>query len=73
MVLHGDPVLCRSPVVAGAGGQVFIASEADKLYELDEATGAVKSTSKVSSPSCFIESSSMSPARITCSFPGRSN
>jgi outer membrane protein assembly factor BamB len=41
-----DLFLCSSPVVAGAGGQVFIASASGNLYELDEATGAVRSVTK---------------------------
>jgi outer membrane protein assembly factor BamB len=36
----GDGQLCTSPVVAGAGGQVFIGACSGKVYELDEFTGA---------------------------------
>lgn len=43
----GDGNVCTSPVVAGAGAQVFIASSSGKVYELDEHTGAQRSVHDV--------------------------
>ena len=56
---NGDNFLCSSPVVAGVRGQVFVASSGN-VYELDEATGAVRSMSKASSSIvCGSEGSTM--------------
>jgi outer membrane protein assembly factor BamB len=59
----GDGQLCTSAAIAGGGGQVFVASQAGKVYELDEATGAQRSVSALGSPaSCSSETQSMALA-----------
>jgi outer membrane protein assembly factor BamB len=59
----GDGNVCTSPVIAGAGGQVFIASSSGKVYELDEVTGAQRSVHDVGTAiTCFDETSSISLA-----------
>ncbi|MBV8756312.1 MAG: PQQ-like beta-propeller repeat protein [Deltaproteobacteria bacterium] len=40
----GDGFLTTAPLVAGAGGQIFVASRMGTVYELDAATGAQRST-----------------------------
>jgi outer membrane protein assembly factor BamB len=42
--------VCTSPVVAGAGGQVFIGTCAGKVYELDELTGSQRSMHDIGTP-----------------------
>lgn len=54
-----DYALCTSPVVAGKGGQVFVGSLRGILYELDEATGAVRSVSDGVSVSCGNDETSL--------------
>ena len=39
----GDGHLCTSAAVAGGAGQVFVGSSSGNVYELDEATGSVRS------------------------------
>ncbi len=56
----GDGYLCTSPVVAGGGGQVFVASGGGNVYELDEATGAQKSSVKTSAVVCGSETRAIS-------------
>lgn len=56
----GDGHICTSPVVAGAGAQVFVGSSSGNVYELDEATGAQRSVHQLSTPvTCFSEDESM--------------
>jgi outer membrane protein assembly factor BamB len=56
----GDGQLCTSPVVAGAGGQVFVGSRTGKVYELDEATGAQRSVHDVGTAlTCFSETNTI--------------
>jgi outer membrane protein assembly factor BamB len=45
----GDGNLCTSPVIAGAGGQVFVGSSLGNVYELDERTGMQRSTDHTAS------------------------
>lgn len=60
----GDGHLCTSPVVAGAGGQVFVASQSGKVYELDEATGTQRSVHDVGiQVTCFDETHSITLAQ----------
>jgi outer membrane protein assembly factor BamB len=56
----GDGGLCTSPAVAGGGGQVFVGSSSGNVYELDEATGQVRSVSNVGALRCWNENMSMS-------------
>jgi outer membrane protein assembly factor BamB len=59
----GDGQLCTSPVVAGAGHQVFIGSRTGRVYELDEMTGTQRSVHDVGAAvTCFSESNSMTLA-----------
>jgi hypothetical protein len=58
-----DPGLCTAAVVAGDGGQVFVGSNLGGVYELDEASGAVRSTVDAGSPvTCGDETHSMAIA-----------
>jgi outer membrane protein assembly factor BamB len=59
----GDGQLCTSPVVAGAGHQVFIGSRNGRVYELDEMTGTQRSIHDVGAAvTCFSESNSITLA-----------
>jgi outer membrane protein assembly factor BamB len=56
----GDGQLCTSPVVAGAGGQLFIGSRTGKVYEVDETTGAQRSVHDIGSAlTCFSETNTL--------------
>jgi hypothetical protein len=56
----GDGRLCSSAAIAGRGGQVFVGSASGLVYELDEATGAVRSMDDAGAPvSCGAEGASM--------------
>ena len=56
----GDGHLCTSPVIAGAGGQVFVGSSSGNVYEIDEATGVQRSVHNVgASVTCFSETNTM--------------
>jgi hypothetical protein len=57
-----DTVVCTPAVVAGASGQVFVGSQSGKVYELDEETGAQKSSATAAdggSVNCGVENASM--------------
>jgi outer membrane protein assembly factor BamB len=56
----GDGFLCTSPVVAGGGGQVFIASGNGVVYELDEITGTQKSSASTGNVVCGTEKTAVS-------------
>lgn len=59
----GDGQLCTSPVVAGAGGQVFVGSQSGKVYELDATTGVQRSVHALGAAvTCFSESDGMAVA-----------
>jgi outer membrane protein assembly factor BamB len=59
----GDGNLCTSAVVAGARGQVFVASSAGSVYEVDESTGMQVSVDKsVAAVTCGSETEAMSLA-----------
>jgi outer membrane protein assembly factor BamB len=46
----GDGKLCSAAAIAGRGGQVFVGSASGLVYELDEATGAVRSMDDAGAP-----------------------
>ncbi|HEX7600032.1 MAG TPA: PQQ-binding-like beta-propeller repeat protein, partial [Polyangiaceae bacterium] len=56
----GDGHLCTSPVVAGAGAQVFVGSSSGNVYELDEVSGAQKSVSNAGKVTCGTETNAVS-------------
>jgi outer membrane protein assembly factor BamB len=59
----GDSQLCTSPVVAGAGGQVFVASSLGHVYEVDEVTGTQRSVHTIAgSITCFSETDTITIA-----------
>jgi outer membrane protein assembly factor BamB len=58
----GDGNLCTSAVIAGAGGQVFVASSAGGVYEVDESTGTQVSVDTSATPSCGSETEAMALA-----------
>ena len=56
----GDDKICTSPVIAGAGGQVFVGSSAGKVYELDETTGVQRSVHDIGAAvTCFSETTTL--------------
>lgn len=58
-----DANLCTTPLVAGAGGQVFVGSQTGKVYELDELTGSQRSVHDVGTQlTCFDEANAPSLA-----------
>jgi outer membrane protein assembly factor BamB len=59
----GDGKLCTSAVIAGGGGQVFAGSSSGNVYEIDESSGAQRSSAAAGSPvSCGSENQALSLA-----------